>query len=579
MTVTNEEIEERLVLGEDSDWEFKQIVFVGNKPKSPSRRDIAKELTAFANVSGGYLVCGITDRKELQGITAQQAELLRDHLVEISTDSVKPPLTIKVQHRKINENIVVLVVIPKGDYCHEVAGQAYVRVGAKIRELSSDERLKLAQNRSQSRYRGFDEDIVKNTGLETLDRRLWEPLLSEAGLRDPNAGLKNLRLLASDNAGEDRATAAGILLCTDSPHKWYPQARIIATHYRGADRTTGQLDAQNICGPLQVQIVEAVKFINRNMRVAARKTPARVDMPQYSTIAVFEAVVNAVAHRDYSMADAPIRISMFKRKLEIESPGSLPNGLTPENINTSISTRNEVIANLFGRISVGEVEGSSHRAYLMERRGDGVSLIMKETQETSGELPNFAVDSAHKVVLTIPAAKLSLSPSDSTVTVHCEGEPLSGIEVLVLFPNKTWQKLTTDEAGEATFSLYTSDLPMTVYAAARGYSTGLQHKWHPNRGGLLLGVQKLTDGGSVIFSERTGQIPGLNGTLNPIRDKHDRTYLYSNNIAIDEGKIQPVSFQLGKPLKLTDSFGNTFSMTIVEIIGSSTLVEYRALKD
>ena len=75
------------------------------------------------------------------------------------------------------------------------------------------------------------------------------------------------------------------------------------------------MDAQNICGPLNRQIAEAVTFAVRNMSVAAHKDPARLDLPQYSERAIFEAVVNAVVHRDYSMRGSRIRLSMFSRPL------------------------------------------------------------------------------------------------------------------------------------------------------------------------------------------------------------------------------------------------------------------------
>ena len=140
----------------------------------------------------------------------------------------------------------------------------------------------------------------------------------------------NLRLLTQDEVGVDRATVAGVLLCSPSPQNWLPQATIMATHYRGLDRASGQLDAQEIVGPLPSQIADAVQFVVRNMRVAARKTPKREEAPQYSKAAVFEAVVNAVAHRDYSVSSRRIRLSMFKDRLEIDSPGPLPNGMTIE---------------------------------------------------------------------------------------------------------------------------------------------------------------------------------------------------------------------------------------------------------
>ena len=385
----------------------------------------------------------------------------------------------------------------------------------------------------------------------------------------------NLRLLASDEAEVDRATVAGVLLCTNSPQEWLPQATIVATSYRGKDRASGQLDTQEIEGPLPVQIADAVKFVVRNMRVSARKTPSREDAPQYSKTAVFEAVVNAVVHRDYSMSSRRTRLSMFKDRLEIDSPGQLPNGMTIDGMDSSQATRNEVLASVFGRIPVGDVPGSRHRRYMMERRGDGVSIILKETRETAGIRPEYSVIDESNLVLTIPAARLELTPSDATVTVHSEGEPLVGVDVLALFPNKTWQRATTDEAGEAEFDLHTTHLPMTVYAAAPGHTAGLAREWTPRQGGLLLEMAALAAGGAVIFPNATGHVPGLRGRLNPKRDASDRTYLYADNVAIEQGRQQPVSFRLGKPLRLTDAFGVEMSVTIVDIIGRSALVEYR----
>ena len=385
----------------------------------------------------------------------------------------------------------------------------------------------------------------------------------------------NLRLLAPDEADVDRATVAGVLLCTDSPQEWLPQAMIVATLYRGKDRASGQLDAQEIEGPLPAQVADAVKFVVRNMRVSARKTPAREDVPQYSKTAVFEAVVNAVVHRDYSMSSRRIRLSIFKNRLEIDSPGQLPNGMTIDGMDSSQATRNEVLASVFGRIPVGSVPGSDHRRYMMERRGDGVSIILKATRETAGIEPEYRLINESNLILAIPAARLELTPSDATVTVHSEGEPLIGIDVLVLFPNKTWQRATTNEAGEAEFDLYTTHLPMTVYAAVPEYAAGLSREWTPRQGGLLLELAPLPTGGTVIFPNATGNVPGLRGRLNPIRDTSDRTYLYADNIAIDEGRQQPVSFRLGKPLRLTDAFGVEMMVTIVDIIGRSALVEYR----
>ena len=183
--------------------------------------------------------------------------------------------------------------------------------------------------------------------------------------------------------------------------------------------------------------------------------------------------------------------------------------MTIEGMDASQATRNEVIASVFGRIPVGNVAGSGHRRYLMERRGDGVSIIREETREATGVLPEYEVVDESSLVLRIPAAKLELVPADATVTAHSGGEPLPGIEVLALFPNKTWVRATTDGAGEAALDLYTTHLPMTVYAAGPGYGAGLEKLWTPSQGGLLLELEPLASGGAAIFAQSTGHIPGL----------------------------------------------------------------------
>ncbi len=576
--IEDEDIRRQLRLGEDSQWEFKQIEFSGNRPTSPRREDIADELGAFANADGGIVLCGVADDGTIQGMSRERMVALDHLLAEISTDALEPPLRVDVHHRELDGKAFVLVAVPRGETLHERSGRAFIRVGATKRRLLRDESVRLAQSRAQIRYLWYDEQIVPGTGFETLDERLWEPLLSVAGAADPRRGLSNLRLLARDEADVDRATVAGILLCAASPQDWLPQATVSATHYRGLDRASGQLDAQEIAGPLSAQIADAVQFVVRNMRVSARKTPEREDVSQYSKAAVFEAMVNAVAHRDYSMSSRRIRLSMFKDRLEIDSPGKLPNGMTIEGMEASQATRNEVIASVFGRIPVANIAGSGDRKYLMERRGDGVSIIRKETEEATGIPPEYEVVDESSLVLRIPAAKLEIVPADATVTVHSGGDPLAGIEILALFPNKTWVRATTDESGHAALDLYTTNLPMTIYAAGSGYAAGLERAWTPSRGGLLLELEPLESGGAAIFAQGTGHLSGLHGRLNPIRDTSDRTYLYADNIAIEEGRQQPVPFRPGKPFRLTDAHGSELAVTIVDIIGQSSLIEYRPFK-
>ena len=116
---------------------------------------------------------------------------------------------------------------------------------------------------------------------------------------------------------------------------------------------------------------------------------------------------------------------------------------------------------------------------------------------------------------------------------------------------------------------------MTVFAAAPEYAAFFEREWIPSRGALSVELEALSGGGSVIFSEATGGLPGLKGRLNPVRDTLDRTYLYASNISINEGEPQPVHFVPGEDLRLTDADGSELLARIVDIVGRSALVEYR----
>ena len=578
MNHSNEDIARQLRLGEDSGWEFKQIEFSGNRPKSPSRDDLADEIAALANSDGGVLLCGVTDQGVVQGMSRPQMDSLERLIVDICTDAIKPPVRPDVRRRELEDGKpFLLVAVARGDAQYDSPGGSFQRVGSSKRRMTSDERLRLAQRRGQTRFLWFDEQIVPDTGIGALRDTLWKPLLSAEGALDPEAALEKLGLLSRGGNDVRRATVAGVLLCSDAPEEWMPNACITATCYRGVDRTSGQLDARTIGGPLQRQIGEAVAFVARNMRVSAHKAPARAELPQYSEEAVFEAVVNAVVHRDYSIQGSRIRLSMFADRIEIQSPGALPNNLTIDDLPHRQATRNELLAALLGRVSATGVTGAGGRLFIMERRGDGIPIMRRETHELSGNYPEFLLIGGSELCVLIPAARLDSSADRAVVTVYCAGRPVPHTDLLILFPNKTWKQASTDSNGEASVDLYATHLPLTVFAAAARYGALVRRDWVPANGALALKLDPLPDGGAVIFAEETGSLPGLAGQLDPIRDTLDRTYLYASNIAINQGQPQPVHFLLGDTLRLTDSEGHERLARIVDIVGRASLIEYRPI--
>lgn len=151
--------------------------------------------------------------------------------------------------------------------------------------------------------------------------------------------------------------------------------------------------------------------------------------------------------------------------------------------------------------------------------------------------------------------------------------------MLALFPNNTWKSAATDEHGEARLDLHSVNLPMTVFAAGTGVAGHVEHDWLPSQRPLAVELSPMPSGGSVIFAESTGDIPGLFGRLNPILDTLQRTYLYASNIAINGGEPQPVTFlPETEELHLTDANGRERLVRILAIRGRTSVLEYRAVE-
>ena len=421
-----------------------------------------------------------------------------------------------------------------------------------------------------------DKTAVPETGFGSLDEALWKRLVSVHGMRDPVVALEKMGLIARDEQGTPRATVAGLLLCARAPEERLTNACVTATCYRGSDRASMQIDAEEICGPLDRQIGATVAFVLRNMRVAARKEPGRVDLPQYSDRAVFEAVVNAVAHRDYSLADRRIRVSVFDDRLEVQSPGPLANGLRIDIMDSQQATRNDALASALARMDCTGVRGSGDRQYFMEKRGDGVGIIRRETESLGAKPPFYQLVGNTDLLLTVPAAPLGWTPGHVALTVRCAGRPVADADILLIFPDGTYRRAATNVEGAATASLHSTHLPMTLFAAAPGFAAEVVRAWTPMRDDLSIEIelQELHDGGSVIFADGAGELPGLRARLNPVRDAHDRTSLYVSGATVNQGVEQPVHFAPGEELQLTDAVGTVFAVRIPEVLVRAAIVEY-----
>ena len=571
-------------LGEDSELEFKEVRVKGGRVPSSMRDPVADELAAFANSPGGRLVFGVTDRREVKPLSPDELDAVDRFVTELCNDSIKPPLDVRVHRVEAPDapgRGVLVVDVLQGKTVHQSPGGCYRRRGSSKRLMEPAEIRRLSQMRGQSDAESTDTQVVAGTAKGSLDPELWRRYASSRAGDPPEMALSKLKFVKEDANGVLRSTVGGVLLSSRDPRQWLPNAFIQAVCYRG-DRMDGnrQLDAMDIAGPLDQQIRDAVRFVVRNRRVAARKEPARRDVPQYSERAVFEALVNAVVHRDYAVSGSKIRLFMFDDRLELHSPGGLGNSMTVEDMRISQFTRNELLASRLGQCPVGEVAGAGGRQYFIERRGEGVGVIEDETFALAGRKPLFELVGERELKLVLPAARRPVPEGVAArvAVVHNDtGKPVRDVHVLLVYPNKTCLDARTDAFGHAGWKLY-AKLPVTVFCAAPGFAAQVVPDYEPGDdagGALEVRMRPVADGGSVIIPNQTGHAPGIHGRLNPIRDTLDRLYVYADNIAVNDGAAQPVVFRLNEPVKLTDSLGNSATVWFREVIGASTVFDVR----
>ena len=399
----------RIRLGEDSTLELKRILVAGNRVTDPKRDDLADEMAGMANSRGGTLVLGVADRtREIVGIPLHRIDLVEAWVREMCNDSIKPPLDAEISKLELPDSDgtlrnVIVVVVPRSLFVHESPGGYFRRIGSSRRRLPAEVLARLLQERSQSRVIRFDETPIPGSSPDDLESRLVRRFLApDAGAGETS--LTKLRLIARDEDDIARITVSGALLCTAEPTQWLPHAYVQAVSYAGERRDVNyQIDARDFSGPLDDQIFEALDFVRRNMLVRAAKTTARTERPQFSERAVFEALANAVAHRDYSMAGARIRLHMFSDRLELYVPGSLANTLTTDSMHLRQYSRNELIVSLLARCQM-PVDGSFGRSRIMDRRGDGVPIILGESDDLSGRMPEYTLIDDSELRLVVWAA-------------------------------------------------------------------------------------------------------------------------------------------------------------------------------
>ena len=377
------ELLQKIRSGEDSTIEFKR--------EMPNRRSLADEIAAFANAKEGVILIGVDDGGSIVGLDQEELNSAESAVVEICQDSIEPPVRIFTEKLWLDDKDVLKIEVPRSLFVHKSPGGYFFRQGSSKREMRPEYLARLFQSRSQARIIAFDEQFVPNTRLDTLRRDLYQRFFTEEPAEHEVEDLLLMRNLLVREGSELRASVAGLLMCHDRPDDYLYNSFIQAVFYRGKVKDANyQIDAKDFRGPLDRQVMDAYKFVERYNQVSARKDIGRTEQPQYSMRAVFEALVNAVVHRDYSRTASKIRLFMFADRLELISPGALANTLTVERLRYGQATRNELLARLLSEITVEDNVGRQvARRYFLERRGEGVGIILDESAALSGKVPVY----------------------------------------------------------------------------------------------------------------------------------------------------------------------------------------------
>lgn len=383
--------------GENSGVEFKR--------DTVQNFDLAKELVAFSNSDGGYVLLGVDDDGSVSGLTRSDIERW---VMEACRAKIRPEI---IPYFEIIRNVepgkdIAIVRVEKGWTVHyrwhDHHSSYYIRVGSQSREASKEELERLFQQRGAFRLevRPVSGSSIDDLYMRRLNDYFCRVRKQDAPDSDDTSAWQQLLVNTEIMSNMEKrivCTVAGLLLFGRNPNRYIPQAGIDAVAYPGVDKEYASLERMAIRGPsvglltekgdqlIEPGIIEqATYFVKRNTGVTAslKEGTIRIEQPAYPEEVIREALVNAVVHRDYLLSSTDIELSIYADRLEIISPGKLPNGITPARMRVGCrAARNQLLKDVM-------------RDYgYLEHMGMGIPRkIIKGMREHNGTEPDLIED-------------------------------------------------------------------------------------------------------------------------------------------------------------------------------------------
>ncbi len=378
--------------------------------------DVTDTIVAMANCTGGKIILGVT-QNSITGVT--DPEKTSNQIID-SALSLNPNIVMSMPTTtKINGKLLVIADVPKGlphVYAHQ--GRYLQRNGTENTPILPNDLRRLMMQRCEY---SFEAEIAHNSTLDAIDWKQAEQYVKRlTGVSSATAqDVLHQRGCLVKQGDKFIPTHAGILLFGKSPQQFIRSSEITAVRFAG-DNMSDTFNRQDITGTLAEQIKRVETFLIDHLRKSVRLNDKmqREEDYEYPMQAVRELVVNAVAHRDYSVQGDNIRLFMYSNHMEVHSPGSLPGPMTVENLKDERFSRNPIIVQILSDMG------------FIERLGYGVDRVIELMKSQGHSEPTF-INSAHgfKVTLTNqsqaqsePANVDSVSETPKTEILHFNGE-------------------------------------------------------------------------------------------------------------------------------------------------------------
>ena len=418
-----------IAAGEDTLLELKEVVFKGDQVRFAGEsgrapKAIAEVFVSMANTEGGLVVFGVEDRGEIVGVDPAKRDKLEQFVIQCALDHCMPPIEpaldwVMLPGADGANRLCLKVSVPRARfYVHQTSdGRFLKRVGSHRTPIPAEQLGRLLASRQlvlpfeERPVLAADLTALNRTRFESYHERRFGHRLADSALSYERL-LGNLKLALQDDDGAWRPTNVGLLLFCDRPDQHLGGAYVDLAVYDQPVADGNTRDSKRVTGPVNEQIEWVLTYLRTSPMIStlSRKDAlGRIDKPAYSEFALQEAVVNALAHRDYEIAGAQVIVTLFPDRLEIRNPGGLHNSLTEENLYAGCQPvrRNQILAGF-----LRDYESPATGRRYMETRGEGFLTLVNRSIALSGRRPEL-VNMGGAVKLTLWASKSSTTTERS----------------------------------------------------------------------------------------------------------------------------------------------------------------------